>query len=237
MQAMSKENPTPLYLRIANSIRSKINEGEIINDEALPSERELTTITGASRVTIRKAIDTLIAEGLLYRKQGSGTYVSARIQSPSSFLSSFTDDAHKRGDEPGVLWIVKSFSSPTADEAKQLAIPVTAEVARLGRVRLSNGEPLAIENAVVPKQFIPDIAMLGDSLYEALSELGYRPVRGQQKIRASLATPTEASLLQIDEGSEVLRIERKTYSAHGTVVEFTRSAYRGDRYEFVSELS
>ena len=237
MQQMSKDKPTPLYLQIANDIRSQITDGEIVDDEALPSERELTAITGASRVTIRKAIDKLISEGLLYRKQGSGTYVSPRIQSPSSFLSSFTDDAIGRGDEPGVLWIVKSFTNPTTDEATQLEVAVTSEVARLGRVRLANGEPLAIENAVVPKRFLPDLRLVEDSLYEALSKLDCRPVRGRQQIRASLATPTEAGLLQIEESSGVLRIERTTCAESGSIVEFTRSAYRGDRYEFVSNLS
>jgi len=237
MEPMSKDSPTPLYLQIASSIRTRIHDGEIVDDEALPSERELTSMTGASRVTIRKAIDKLISEGLLYRKQGSGTYVSPRIQTPSSFLSSFTDDAKERGDEPGVFWIVKTYSKPTASEASQLEIAQTSEVARLGRVRLANGEPLAIENAVVPKQFLPELELIGDSLYEALSRLGHRPVRGRQRIRASLATPTEAGLLQVDEHSEVLRIERTTYSMEGTIVEFTRSAYRGDRYDFVSELS
>lgn len=237
MQPTSKDNPTPLYLQIAKHIRAKIQDGEIADDEALPSERELTSLTGASRVTIRKAIDKLIAEGLLYRKQGSGTYVSPRIQAPSTFLSSFTDDALTRGAEPDVVWIVKTFSHPTADEAAELEISLSAEVARLGRVRLANGEPLAIENAVVPRQFLPDLELLDTSLYEALSKLGHRPVRGRQKIRASLATPTEAGLLQVDERSEVLRIERTTYTAKGEIVEFTRSAYRGDRYDFVSELS
>lgn len=237
MQPTSPDNPTPLYLQIANNIRTRINDGEIADDEALPSERELTTLTGASRVTIRKAIDKLISEGLLYRKQGSGTYVSPRIEAPSSFLSSFTDDAVGRGDEPEVMWIFKSYANPTAEEAGQLNIALTEKVARLGRVRLSNGEPLAIENAVVPKRFLPSFVLLDKSLYAALSELGHRPVRGRQKIRASLATPTEAGLLQVDERSEVLRIERTTFTAKGEIVEFTRSAYRGDRYDFVSELS
>ncbi len=236
METTSK-NPTPLYLQIASTLRAKINDGEIIHDEALPSERELTIMTGASRVTIRKAVDKLVSEGLIYRRQGSGTYVSSRIQTASSFLSSFTDDAVDRGDLPGVLWIMKSFSAPTADEAARLRISMTSEVARLGRVRLANDEPLAIENAVVPKVFLHDLQLVDDSLYEALAKLKYRPVRGRQKIRASLATPTEASLLQIDEGSEVLRIERTTYTSSGSIVEFTRSAYRGDRYEFVSDLS
>lgn len=237
MQKTSPDNPTPLYLQIANDIRARINGGEINDDEALPPERELASMTGASRVTIRKAIEKLISEGLLYRKQGSGTYVSARIQAPSSFLSSFTDDAIDRGDEPEVFWIFKSFSNPTAEEAAQLQISMTAEVARLGRVRLANGEPLAIENAVIPKRFLPSFDHLTHSLYDALSQLGHRPVKGLQKIRASLATPTEAGLLQVDEGSEILRIERTTLNAKGEIVEFTRSAYRGDRYDFVSELS
>lgn len=237
MQPASPDNPTPLYLQIANTIRTRIHEGEIRHNEALPSERELTSLTGASRVTIRKAIDKLISEGLLYRRQGSGTYVAPRIEAPSSFLSSFTDDALGRGDEPEVVWIFKNFSNPTAEEAEQLDISITDEVARLGRVRLSNGEPLAIENAVIPKKFLPSFDELDQSLYEALSELGHRPVRGRQRIRASLATPTEAGLLQVEERSEVLRIERTTYTANGDVVEFTRSAYRGDRYDFVSELS
>jgi GntR family transcriptional regulator len=237
LQRTSPDNPTPLYLQIANSIRTRIQEGEIADDEALPSERELTSLTGASRVTIRKAIDKLISEGLLYRKQGSGTYVSPRIEAPSSFLSSFTDDAIGRGDEPEVVWIFKSYSNPTAEEADHLQIPMTVVVARLGRVRLSNGEPLAIENAVIPKRFLPSFDLLDQSLYEALSKLGHRPAKGRQRIRASLATPTEAGLLQVDERSEVLRIERTTLSARGDVVEFTRSAYRGDRYDFVSELS
>lgn len=237
MQPASKDNPTPLYLQIAKNIRSKIHDGEIADNEALPSERELTSMTGASRVTIRKAIDKLISEGLLYRKQGSGTYVSPRIQAPSSFLSSFTDDALTRGDEPDVVWIVKSYSTPTADEAGELEINTSDEVARLGRVRIANGEPLAIENAVVPRKYLPSLDALGNSLYEALAALGHRPVRGRQKIRASLATPTEAALLQMDESSAVLRIERTTYSVKGEIIEFTRSAYRGDRYDFVSDLS
>ena len=237
MQPPSPDNPTPLYLQIANNIRTRIHKGEIADDEALPSERELTALTGASRVTIRKAIDKLVSEGLLYRKQGSGTYVSPRIEAPSSFLSSFTDDAIGRGDEPEVVWIFKTYSNPTAGEATHLQIPVTDEVARLGRVRLSNGEPLAIENAVIPKSFLPSFDLLDQSLYKALAKLGHRPVKGRQRIRASLATPTEAGLLQVDERSAVLRIERTTLTANGEIVEFTRSAYRGDRYDFVSGLS
>ncbi|MEM0929329.1 MAG: GntR family transcriptional regulator [Pseudomonadota bacterium] len=235
--APSKERSTPLYIQIANNLRTKIADGNIDIGEALPSEREISVLTGASRVTVRKAIESLVTEGLLYRRQGSGTFVAPRIEAPSSFLSSFTDDALARGDKPSVVWIIKAYAHPTKEEAEQLNIPTSADVARLGRVRYANDQPLAIENAVVPKRFLPDLSVIKDSLYDALAGRGCRPVTGRQRVRASLATPTEAGLLQTEEDSEILRIERTTFTADGSTVEFTRSAYRGDRYEFVSDLT
>ncbi|MEM8936109.1 MAG: GntR family transcriptional regulator [Pseudomonadota bacterium] len=231
-----KTSSTPLYLQIANNIRRHINEGRISTGEALPSERDLCELTGASRVTIRKAVGQLIDEGLLFRKQGSGTFVSERIEVPGTFLSGFSDDARARGDEPGCIWLMKAYAPATKEEADILNIGASAQVARLGRVRLSGGEPLAIEHAIIVAAFLPPLDDIQESLYAALEGTGNRPVIGRQKVRASLATPTEAGLLSIRENSEVLRIERITRRADGAVVEFTRSAYRGDRYDFVTEL-
>ncbi len=227
---------TPLYIQIANELRNQISEGRIALGEALPSERDLCDLTGASRVTIRKAVEQLIEEKLLFRRQGSGTYVTKRIEMPGTFLSGFSDDAKSRGQAPGCIWLMKSYANPTAEEAAILKIPTSSKVARLGRVRLSEEEPLAIEHAVVVASLLPPLERLGDSLYEALGEKGNRPVQGHQKIRASLATPTEAGLLSVSEKSEVLRIERVAQLANGKVVELTRSTYRGDRYDVVTEL-
>lgn len=231
-----KGSSTPLYIQIANKIRKQINDGAIASGEALPSERDLCEITGASRVTIRKAVDQLIEEGLLFRKQGSGTFVSQRIEVPGTFLSGFSDDAKARGESPGSIWLMKSYANPTSEEASILNIAPSAKVARFGRVRLSAGEPLAIEHAIIVASFLPPLDEIEDSLYAALEQMGNRPVEGRQKVRASLATPTEAGLLSIRENSEILRIERVTRRADGAVVEFTRSAYRGDRYDFVTDL-
>ncbi len=231
-----KGSSTPLYIQIANSLRREINDGRIATGDALPSERDLCELTGASRVTIRKAVGQLIDEGLLFRKQGSGTFVSQRIEVPGTFLSGFSDDAHARGQAPGCIWLMKAYANPTLEEAAVLKVPTTSKVARLGRVRLSEGEPLAIEHAIVVASLLPPIEEIGESLYGALEKCGNRPVLGLQKVRASLATPTEAGLLSIRENSEVLRIERVTRLADGTIIEFTRSAYRGDRYDFVTEL-
>ena len=233
---MHEASSTPLYIHLANNLRTLITAGEIASGEALPSERDLSEHLGASRVTIRKAIDRLIAEGLLFRKPGSGTFVSTQIEAPGSSLSGFSEDAGARGAKAGSIWMMKSYAAPTEEESVLLELDDDVQVARLGRVRLSGGEPLAIEHAVIPAHMLPDLAALGDSLYEALDTRGNRPVTGTQKIRASLATPTEAGLLSITENSEILRLERLTRAADGTPVEFTRSAYRGDRYVFVSEM-
>lgn len=234
--AARKEDSTPLYLQLARNLRDHIASGGIDPGSALPSERDLSEMTGMSRVTVRKGIDQLIEEGVLFRKQGSGTFVARRIEAPNSALSGFSDDARSRGEHPGVIWMIRTYAAPTEEEAAALGIPQSSKVVRLGRVRLSGGEPLAIEHAVVPATFLPDLDRLGDSLYAALELNGARPVSGRQKIRASLATPTEAGILCIEEKSEILRIERLTRLADGRAVEFTRSAYRGDRYDFVSEL-
>jgi GntR family transcriptional regulator len=235
--AARREDSTPLYMQLAKNLRAHIASGDIDPGSALPSERDLSEITGMSRVTVRKGIDQLIEEGVLFRKQGSGTFVAQRIEAPGSALSSFSDDARLRGERPEVIWMMRTYAAPTEDEAAALRISPNTRVARLGRVRLSGGEPLAIEHAVVPADLLPDLDHLGDSLYAALERNGVRPTSGTQRIRASLATPTEAAILSIQQNSEILRIERITRTPDDRPVEFTRSAYRGDRYDFVSELS
>lgn len=227
---------SPIYIQLAGRLRLHIIEGKIDAGQALPSERDLCEIMGASRVTVRKAIELLIDEGLLSRRQGSGTYVTPRIQAPGSFLSSFSEDAEARGEATDTIWMMKVVAVASEEEALLLELPHGAEVARLSRVRMAGGEPLAIENAVVPAEMLPDISKMESSLYQALDKRGNRPVTGQQKIRAALAGPTEARLLSISEKTEILRIERLTRRADGRPVELTRSAYRGERYEFISEL-
>jgi GntR family transcriptional regulator len=230
------QSNSPIYMQLAKDLRQQIVEGQIATGEALPSERDLCEIMAASRVTVRKAIELLIEEGLLSRRQGSGTYVTSRVKVLGSFLSSFSEDAKARGETTETIWMMKVIAVASEEEARLLELPEGTEVARLSRVRMAGGEPLAIENAVVPAEMLPDISTLGNSLYQALDKRGNCPVTGLQKIRAAMADAGEASLLSLSEKTAVLHIERLTRRADGRPVELTRSTYRGDRYEFVSEL-
>ena len=231
-----KDTTTPLYMQIAKNIHTYISQGYVLAGEALPPERDLCEMTGTSRVTIRKALDKLVEDKVVIRKHGAGTFVLPPVTHLGSSLSGFTINAREHGHKPQAIWIMKSYGVPTVEEAEILQIQLSDQVVRLGRVRLSDDQPLAIEHAVVPAKMLPDIAEISESLYQALDTKGNKPIKGTQKVRASLANPTEAGLLSIDENSEILRIERRSYLEDGTPVELTRSAYRGDRYEFIMNL-
>lgn len=232
----NKSTVTPLYIQIANNIRSYITDHNVEVGEALPPERNLCEMTGTSRVTIRKALNKLAEDKVVQRRQGAGTFVLPQVEHLGSNLSGFTGNALNQGLTPQAIWIMKTYGSPTAEEAEILRISQADKVVRLGRVRLSNGHPLAIEHAVVPARLLPDINEISESLYQALDSKGNHPVKGTQRVGASLANPTEAGLLSVAENSEVLRIERRSYLKDDTPVELTRSAYRGDHYDIVMNL-
>jgi GntR family transcriptional regulator len=235
--AIRQPGPTPRYLRLAAGIRRLVSEGNFHPGEALPAERILTTITGYSRVTVRRAIEELLREGILSRRHGSGTYVTRRIEQPLSVLAGFSEDIRSRGLRPGSVWLSRALASPTPEERLALGLRPQEKVVRLSRVRTADDDPLAIEHAVVPAEALPSPDAVGVSLYAALAERGFRPINGVQRLRAALATPEEARLLLIPAGSAILRIERRGFLESGRPVELTTSAYRGDRYDFMSTMS
>lgn len=225
----------PLYQRLSKAIRSMIETGVLRGEQALPSERDLVKATGLSRITVRNAMNDLAREGLISKRHGAGTYVSRYIDQPLSVLLGFTADMARRGAESSSIVLGKTSGLPTPDEILKLGLSPTEQVFRLSRVRLSNGEPLAVEHAVVPLSAVnPDT--MGESLYEALRERNNFPVRALQRLRAGVADAHEAKLLGVEPGSPVLHIERRSFFANGRPIEVTNSAYRGDRYDFIAEL-
>lgn len=226
---------TPLYLQLGAAIRAAIDGRIVKGGEALPSERELMAATGLSRVTVRRAIEQLLQEGLLSRRHGSGTFVAPQLDQPLSLLIGFSDDMLRRGARATSILLDKSTGQPSPDEAMKLGLSAGEAVVRLSRVRLSDGDPLAIEHAVVPASCVAP-EEIGDSLYQALAARNLMPVRALQRLRAVTADKREARLLDIAVGSAILHIERRSFLANGRPIEVTRSAYRGDRYDFIAEL-
>lgn len=232
----------PLYRRLARQIATAIETGALAPGDALPPERDLARTSGLSRVTVRKAVAALVASGALVQRRGSGTFVAARAAGPErveqslSRLTSFSEDMARRGKVVRSIWLERGLAAPAPDEMMVLGLGATDRVARLARLRLADGVPLAIERASLAEADLPDPEAVGASLYAALAERGRQPVRAVQRLSATVLAPADADLLGVPPGSAGLRIERVSYLAEGRALEFTRSLYRGDAYDFVAEL-
>ena len=142
----------------------------------------------------------------------------------------------RRGMEVHALWLDRGLYMPSPDEMLMLGLSSSGLVARIARLRLTGDTPLAIERASLSSEILPDPLAIRDSLYKHLDRSGNRPIRAIQRIRADNLGEEDARLLQVPEGSAGLNIERTSYLASGRIVEFTRSIYRGDTYDFVAEL-
>jgi GntR family transcriptional regulator len=230
----------PLYLRLKLLVQDALEAGELKPGDSVPSERDVADLLDVSRVTVRKAFTELVEEGILVQRRGSGTYVrerTGRIEQPLSRLTSFTEDMQLRGIKTEADWLDRSSGLPTPEEAIKLSISPSEHICRFHRLRRANGEPLAIELAVVPHRFINDVEDVHQSLYDVLGAKGFRPVRALQRLHATALSAQEAEWLDQPDGSPALFIERISYLADGRIVEYTRSHYRGDSYDFVAELT
>ncbi|MGN6305126.1 MAG: GntR family transcriptional regulator [Mesorhizobium sp.] len=235
----SGQSGAPLYLQLRRSIEDAVRRGLIGPGDALPSERDIATKAEISRVTVRKAVQDLVKGGILVQRHGSGTFVAPRmerVEQSLSRLTSFTEDMARRGMAVRSQWLDRGLYAPSPDEMMVLGLAASELVARVARLRIADDTPLAIERASLSARVLPDPARIGSSLYAALEATGNRPVRAVQRISAANLGEGDARLLDVAPGAAGLRIERISYLASGKVIEFTRSVYRGDAYDFVAEL-
>jgi GntR family transcriptional regulator, N-acetylglucosamine utilization regulator len=227
----------PLYQQLQRALRQAIESHVLGPDDALPPERDLATDFSVSRITVRKAIEGLVGEGMLVRRQGSGTFVCARVEKNFSKLTSFSEDMRARGRNPRSVWLRKAAGTVTPEESLTLRSSPGTPVYRFHRIRFADDAPMALEYATILASCLPSLEAVESSLYTALEQAGSRPVRALQRLRAVLFTAEQAELLQAKEKGPGLLVERLGFLQDGRAVEFTQSFYRGDIYDFVAELS
>lgn len=204
---------------------------------AAPSERELVQRFGVARMTVRQAIDALVAEGLLERVPGRGTFV-AKPRNEVGRLLSFSAEMQRRGLVAESSTILARREQAGPGVARALDLTEGDAVIHWKRLRRAEGEPMCIEDAYLNEVLLPGFLHGGmpSSLYHALAMRGLRPTWAEDSVNADLPTPDEANALEISLSTPVLRVARRAVAAD-KVVEVSRSVYRADRFTLYVQLS
>lgn len=206
--------------------------------EKLPTERELADEFSISRLTVRRALDQLEHEGVVYRVQGAGTFVSDKAITKSFELSSFSEDMRARGIVPGSLSMSAEVVGAGARIGYALGVSPADDVVHIRRVRTGDDAPMCIENSYLPERLVPGLVdRLGsDSLYGVLErDFSLRLERADQVIKVTVLEPELAAELQVPAFSPAFLVMRTAFDNRGRAVEYAESLYRGDRYSY--ELS
>src|SRR5215217_1219172 len=157
MGPLDTKAPAPLYQQLQRALREAIQTNQLAPDDALPAERDMAETLSVSRITIRKALDALVSEGLLTRRQGAGTYVASRVEKSFSKLSSFTEDMISRGRVPHSAWVSRAEGTVTPEESLTLGLSPGSPVYRFNRIRYADGAPMALEYSTIAAFALPSI--------------------------------------------------------------------------------
>jgi len=209
--------------------------------DAIPSERQLSADFGVSRLTVRAALDDLVREGHLVRRHGSGTFVSEPKIAQELTMTSFSEDMVRRGMRPGSKTLSLTVTTAGAYLGRCLHVSPSERIVVVKRLRLADGETMAIETLHVRESLVPGLSptdLEEHSFYELLAErYGIETVGGIQTIEPTVTNEEESTALGVPLHSPAFLFERTTRSASDEIVEFVRSIYRGDRYRLVTELN
>lgn len=233
---------SPLYHQIYLILRDKILSAEYAHGTVLPGEFELADRYNVSRITVKRALDELAADGLVMRERGRGTTVTHEGKGPaiSAAVEGQLEDLLSMGYETQVRLIDFAYVPAPPEAAVALQCATGAEVQRAVRTRSKDGIPFSHLTTYVPADighsFAPE-DMVGEPLLALLEQAGIRVASASQIITATLADHTVAALLDLDVGSALLKVSRTVFDTTGRPVEFITALYRPDSYCYQMSLS
>jgi len=243
MQIVDPNNPIPKYLQISAWLKEAIQIGRYPLGEKIPSEIELSRMCDVNRNTLRQAIGELTKTGLLTKKKGKGTFVTA--SEPSALkhqlnrISSFGQELSKAGIQETTQLIDKGIESPSKRTSQALALGSNSQVIAIRRLRTGDDFPLIYEETYLPVDLfdgILDMDLTG-SLYEIFTHSFHTVLaRCEQTITAVNLNGDIARSLKLRKGAAALYMESVTYNDNNMPIEFLCGYFRGDRYAFAVEL-
>lgn len=251
---MITEGPRPKHAQLSDAL-AELAVHELGPEAAIPSERELMAAYDVSRSTVRKAIESLIADGLLHRIHGKGTFVATPRLESRLHLASFSQDMRQRGLRPSTRLLRVERDEPPAEVARALALDGSSDRAeggdgandggaadrtawRIDRIRLADGHPIALEHGWYPHSALPDLDRheLGGSLYQLFADVyGLTIDSAEQTLWGEVADAATARRLDAPANTPLL-VFRRVSRAADRPLEYVVSRYRGDRYQIHMSL-
>ena len=231
----------PRYYQLKQILEKRILLGEFQPEDQFPTDESLCDEYGLSRGTVRRAIDMLVEEGRLRRKQGRGTFVTVPLLVPVFFrLSSFDDEMHQRGRTPATKLLHLKVVRASEPVANDLELTLGEEVIEISRLRLADGLPMAFETRYLAYKICPDLLnedLEKQSIHSLLIDKYNIPlIRARHMIEARVLTTQEAEVLQVRPGSAGFFVSRVTYTLNDRPVTRYHIVYRGDEYRFTAEF-
>lgn len=230
---------SPVYIQIHNQLRENIENGHWKVGQKIPAERELAAEFGVSRMTLRQAIQTLVDEGVLERRVGSGTFVASRkVQDKMAGVTSFTELMIAAGKKPSSKTISYHLTTPSQSEIERLKLEPDERVLRMERIRYGNEIPICYEVATVPAKLVENFSKteITSSFYRTLEKkANLYPGHAVQWFSAISATEKIAEYLRIRRGDALLHLIQLSYLQDGRPFEYVHTQYVGSRFEFVLE--
>jgi GntR family transcriptional regulator len=232
----------PRYAQVEDLLVRAIGDGTYAPGSQLPTETMLTDQFKVSRTTVRKAIENLVAKGLVEIRRGTGTFVSSRkISHTLNALTGFVEDMDAIGRKATAKLI--DWAIIAADDAitQNLKLEVGSEVVRIHRIRLADGVPISFDETYLPLDLGRKVVSHNldiEPIFTLLEERYETPlIEAEYQLEARAADPTVATALDLQPGAPIFLIERTSFTANRKPVDYEKLHYRGDLVRFTTRLS
>lgn len=231
----------PKYEKIADELRKRILNGGYDVDQAMPDEINLAEEFEVSRMTMKRALEILVLEGIIYRQRGQGTFIlpsnfsQGRINVLNKESQGLTKLLGERAVKSEVLQFEVRF--PEKEVARHLMIEQTDPVYEIRRVRYVEGEAYVIEHTFMPSSLITGLTktILDQSIYRYIQEeLGYTITSSHKMIRADKPNEWDQKYLGNLETDPVIEVEQVVFLGNGKPFEYSFSRHRYDKFVFTS---
>ena len=238
---LDRRSVIPLYRQIQQRLLNQIQKGRFKLGCPLPSIEQIAARMGVSQMTVRQAVRALCEQGVIYSRQGKGTFISGiKLERDFRQVLSFTEETAARGAKPSSKVLSFDVQRPSNEVRKALGLSGEDKVFCLRRVRHGDSAPMGIECSCLPVTLCPGLMEYFDpkgSLYEELAEqYGIQVMVTDEVVEVGKANAKEARLLEIAPQSPVFLFTRVSYLENGTPIEHVQSIYSGGRYKIVNRL-